>query len=117
MKVKTKQDYRKRRHLRLRQKICGTADRPRMSVYKSNRNLTVQCIDDLDGETVASCSTLEKDFSGSVDRDAAKQVGRAISERLKGKDVDTVVFDSGGFGYAGKIEEMAEAAREAGLKF
>lgn len=118
MRVKTKKDYRKRRHLRLRKKIKGSAGRPRMSVFKSNKNICVQCIDDRAGETLVSCSTFDKSVQGGTNnREKASEIGRSVAEQLKEKNIDTVVFDTGGFGYEGKVKDVAEAAREAGLKF
>lgn len=118
MKVKTKKDYRVRRHMRLRNKISGTGERPRMSVFKSNRNIAVQCIDDTAGRTIVSASTLAKDGQGASDGcERARMVGKSVAEKLLAQNIDTVVFDTGGFGYKGRIRDLAEAAREAGLKF
>lgn len=118
MKVKTKKDYRVRRHMRLRKKVGGTAERPRMSVCKSNRNLFVQCIDDVAGRTLASASSLAQDAGAVSDgREQARMLGKSVAEKLLAQDIDAVVFDNGGFGYSGKIKDLADAAREAGLKF
>lgn len=118
MKLKTKKDYRIRRHLRLRNKISGTAARPRMAVSKSNRNISVQCIDDISGKTLASASTLSKDApSSSGDCEAARMLGKSVAEKLIAQDIHAVVFDNGGFGYKGKVKELGDAARKSGLKF
>ncbi len=108
-----------RRHRRVRKKIHGTAARPRMSVYRSNKHLSVQVIDDDAGTTLAAASTTEADLrsaSGSS-VDAAKKVGELIGERAKAAGIDKVVFDRGGFAYHGRIAAVASAAREAGLEF
>lgn len=120
MKVKTKADYRQRRHLRLRQRVTGTAERPRMSVFVSGRHLYVQFVDDGAAATLAQVSTLSGDLkahAGRVTVDAAKQIGRRAAETAREKGIQTVVFDRGGFRYGGRIKALADAAREAGLKF
>ncbi len=118
MKVKTKKDYRKRRHMRLRSKVKGTADRPRMCVFKSNRNITVQCIDDGRGNTIASASTLDKAFEPGQDmKENSRRLGKKVAEQLLDNKIESVVFDTGGFGFRGNIKELANAARDAGLKF
>ena len=120
MKVNTKAEYRARRHLRLRQRIHGTADRPRMSVFMSQRHATVQFIDDAAGVTLAAVTTQAgelKAFSGRVTVDAAKKVGGAAAAAAKACGIATVVFDRGGFRFGGRIKALADAAREAGLKF
>jgi len=104
--------------MRLRNKVKGTAERPRMAVCKSNRNIVVQCIDDVSGCTLASASSLAKDAGGVADgREQARMLGKSVAEKLLSENIDTVVFDNGGFGYNGKIKDLADAAREAGLKF
>jgi large subunit ribosomal protein L18 len=109
-----------RRHRRVRKKIHGTAARPRMAVYRSNKHLSVQLIDDDAGVTLAAASTNEADLraagSGSS-VDAASRVGQLIGERAKAAGIDKVVFDRGGFAYHGRIAAVAAAAREAGLEF
>ena len=109
---------RQRRHLRVRRKISGTSERPRLSVYRSNKNIYVQLIDDVAGRTLAQASTLDKEvktkYSNKV---AAKEVGTLIAKRAKDKKIETVVFDRGGYIYHGIVKELAEAAREGGLKF
>jgi large subunit ribosomal protein L18 len=109
-----------RRHRRVRKKIHGTAARPRLAVYRSNKHLSVQVIDDDAGRTLASASTTEpalrSEGSGSS-VEAATRLGRVIAERAKSAGVDAVVFDRGGFAYHGRIAAVADAAREAGLEF
>ena len=120
MNVKTKQDYRQRRHQRLRQKLAGTPERPRMSVCVSHRHLYVQFIDDQAGATLVSVSTAAGDLkalAGRITVAAAKQIGAAAAAAARAKGIEAVVFDRGGFAYAGRIKALAEAAREAGLKF
>ncbi|AWK10639.1 50S ribosomal protein L18 [Streptomyces spongiicola] len=109
----------KRRHIRIRKKISGTAERPRLVVTRSNRGITAQVIDDLKGHTVASASTLDASIRGGEgDKSAkAKQVGQLVAERAKAAGIEAVVFDRGGNQYAGRIAALADAAREAGLKF
>ena len=109
---------RTRRHLRVRRKISGTAERPRLCVYRSNTNLYVQIIDDVAGNTLVSASTLDKEIKTKhANKEAAKEVGALIAKRAKAKKVETVVFDRGGYIYHGVVKELAEAAREGGLKF
>jgi large subunit ribosomal protein L18 len=109
----------KRRHIRVRKRINGTPQRPRLVVTRSNRGITAQVIDDLAGHTLASASTLDASIRGGEgDKSAkAKQVGQLVAERAKAKGVEAVVFDRGGNQYAGRIAALADAAREAGLKF
>ncbi|MER7622426.1 MULTISPECIES: 50S ribosomal protein L18 [unclassified Streptomyces] len=109
----------KRRHIRIRKKVSGTAERPRLVVTRSNRGITAQVIDDLKGHTLASASTLDASIRGGEgDKSAkAKQVGQLVAERAKAAGVEAVVFDRGGNQYAGRIAALADAAREAGLKF
>ena len=115
----TTQQARTRRHFRVRKKISGTAERPRLSVFRSSGHIYAQAIDDVNGRTLAAASTMEKDLrtgaTGNVD--AAKSVGRLIAERAKSAGITTVVFDRGGFHYHGRVAALADAAREAGLKF
>lgn len=109
----------KRRHIRIRKKVSGTPARPRLVVTRSNRHMVAQVVDDLAGHTVASASSLDASIrSGDGDKSAqAKQVGALVAERAKAAGVETVVFDRGGNKYAGRIAALADAAREAGLKF
>ncbi|GHJ34961.1 50S ribosomal protein L18 [Streptomyces sp. TS71-3] len=109
----------KRRHIRIRKKVSGTAERPRLVVTRSNRHIVAQVIDDLKGHTVASASTLDSSIrDGEGDKSAlAGRVGALVAERAKAAGVEAVVFDRGGNKYAGRIAALADAAREAGLKF
>ena len=109
---------RTRRHLRVRNKISGTAERPRLCVYRSNANLYVQIVDDVAGNTLVSCSTLDKDIKTKhANKEAAKEVGTMIAKKALEKNIKTVVFDRGGYIYHGVVKELAEAAREGGLEF
>ena len=109
---------RARRHLRVRRKISGTAERPRLCVYRSNTNLYVQVIDDVAGNTLVSASTLDKDVkTKKANKEAAKELGALIAKKALDKKIDTVVFDRSGYIYHGVVKELAEAAREGGLKF
>ena len=109
---------RARRHLRVRTKVSGTASRPRLCVYRSNNNLFVQVIDDTCGNTIVSASTLDKEVKVKHSKkEAAKEVSSLIAKRAIEKNIDTVVFDRSGYIYHGVIKELADAAREAGLKF
>ena len=109
---------RTRRHIRVRRKISGTAERPRLCVYRSNSNIYVQIIDDVAGNTICQASTLDKEVKiKHANKEAAKEVGALIAKRAKAKKVETVVFDRGGYIYHGVVKELAEAAREGGLKF
>ena len=112
---------RERRHARVRTKISGTAERPRLCVYRSNKNLFVQVIDDVNGTTLAAASTLDKDVKDSLTKtnnvEAAAKLGEVIAKKAADKGITNVVFDRGGFIYQGKIKALAEAAREAGLNF
>ena len=109
-----------RRHRRVRKKISGTAERPRLAVYRSNKHISVQLIDDLNGHTIAAASTVEPDLrkqgSGST-VDAAKRVGTLIAQRAKSAGVTKVVYDRGGFIFHGRVAAAADAAREAGVEF
>ena len=107
-----------RRHVRVRTKISGTADRPRLCVYRSNTNLYVQVIDDVAGKTLAQASTMDKEVKTKhANKEAAKEVGALIAKRAIEKNIKTVVFDRGGYIYHGVVKELAEAAREGGLEF
>ena len=109
---------RERRHVRVRRKISGTAECPRLCVYRSNKNLFVQVIDDVAANTIVSASTLDKEIKTKhANKEDAKEVGALIAKRALEKNIDTVVFDRGGYIYHGVVKELAEAAREAGLKF
>jgi large subunit ribosomal protein L18 len=106
-------------HKRIRKKVYGTPERPRLCVYRSLSHIYVQVVDDTKGQTICSASTVEKDMRGKSggNINAAKEVGKLIAERAKEKGVDSVVFDRGGYLYHGRIKSLADAAREAGLKF
>ena len=109
---------RARRHARVRRKISGTAERPRLCVYRSNSNIYVQIIDDVAGNTLAQASTLDKEVKEKhSNKVAAKEVGTLIAKRATEKNIKEVVFDRGGYIYHGVVKEVAEAAREGGLEF
>ncbi len=112
----TKKQLRVRKHMRLRQKVSGTAERPRMSLYRSNKHIQIQFIDDEAGVTLAAASTLEKGFEGTVNVEGAAALGKLAAERAKSAGITTVVFDRGGYKYHGKVKAVADAARETGLK-
>ena len=109
------------RHKRVRKKVTGTAERPRLSVYKSAKNIYAQLIDDINRTTLVAASTIDKEIDlGEVyggNKDAAKKVGELIAKKAVAKGISEVVFDRGGYLYHGRVRELAEAAREAGLKF
>ncbi|MDR0454871.1 MAG: 50S ribosomal protein L18 [Deferribacteraceae bacterium] len=121
--VNTKEKYlaRERRHIRLRKKLKGTPARPRLSVYKSNHYLYAQIIDDLNGKTLVSANSLEKElrakYRSVVNIKVAEAVGSLIGERAKAKGINSVVFDRGGFKYHGRVKSLADAARKSGLEF
>lgn len=107
-----------KRHKRVRAKISGTPERPRLNVFRSKQNIYAQIIDDTTGSTLVSASTVEKDFDGyGGNKEAARKVGKTVAERAKAKGIDAVVFDRGGYVYHGRVAELAEGAREGGLQF
>jgi large subunit ribosomal protein L18 len=112
---------RRRIRYRIRRKVTGTAEKPRLAVFRSDKHIYAQAIDDGSGRTIAHASSLDAELKGNVKRggnvDAAKVVGVAIAARLKDKGIEDVVFDRGGYLYHGRIKALADAAREAGLKF
>lgn len=109
---------RQRRHKRVRTKISGTTEVPRLAVCRTNQNIIAQIIDDTKGETLVYVSTLDKDIkTKKANKEAAKEVGTSIAKKAAKKNIETVVFDRGGYIYHGVVKEIAEAAREAGLKF
>ena len=115
----TRRTSRLRRHARLRKKVSGTAERPRLVVNRSSRHIHVQLVDDLEGVTLAAASSIEADVR-AVDGDkkaASSRVGQLIAERAKAAGIEEVVFDRGGYTYGGRIAALADAAREGGLKF
>jgi large subunit ribosomal protein L18 len=117
----TKREALRRRHHRVRKKLNGTAERPRLAVFRSNRHIYAQVIDDVAGRTLVAASTLDDSIRGGSDGTgniaAAKAVGALVAERAKAAGVDSVVFDRGGFQYHGRVAAVADAAREAGLQF
>ena len=118
MSVLTKREARMRRHRRVRGKVAGTAERPRLVVFRSNRGIEAQLVDDLAGKTLAAASWLhlKKTFKGSKSEQAA-EVGKLLAAKAKQAKVETVVFDRGGYLYHGRVKALADAAREGGLKF
>jgi large subunit ribosomal protein L18 len=112
---------RERRKLRIRRKISGTSERPRLSVFRSARHIYAQVVDDVNGKTVAHASTLSRDVRGEATEatkvEAAKSVGQAIAKLLLAKGIDTIVFDRNGYLYHGRVRALADAARASGLKF
>ncbi len=121
IKKKNKKDAVAKKHRRVRVKISGTTERPRLAVHKSNKHIYAQVIDDTKGVTLASAGTLETDFKSKYQNcgniEAAKDVGRLIAERSKNAGIEEIVFDRGGFIYHGRIAAVADAAREGGLVF
>ena len=118
MSTLTVRKARERRHRRVRGKVFGTAERPRLVVFRSNRGIEAQLVDDLEGKTLAAASWLQlkKGFKGSKTEQAA-EVGKLLAQNAKQANVETVVFDRGGYLYHGRVKALAEAAREGGLKF
>ena len=113
-----KKAMRLKRHIRVRGKVSGTAERPRLNVFRSNANIYAQIIDDVNGVTLVSANTLETGFEGATgNAEAAKKVGVTLAERAKAKGIEEVVFDRGGYVYHGRVAALAEGAREGGLKF
>ena len=116
-----KNKIRKRKHVRVRKKISGTAECPRLCVFRSNAHIYAQIIDDVAGTTLVAASTLDKDVKSSVSNgsniEAASQVGKLVAERAQAKGITEVVFDRGGYLYHGRVAALAQAAREAGLSF
>jgi len=113
-----KKAMRLHRHVRVRGKISGTPERPRLNVFRSNANIYAQLIDDVNGVTLVAANTLEKTFEGATgNAEAAKKVGLTLAERAKAKGIEQVVFDRGGYVYHGRVAALAEGAREGGLEF
>lgn len=121
IKKEDKNQLRQRRHARVRKNVSGTAETPRLNVYRSLNHVYVQIIDDVKGVTLASASTMEKSVreqvAGKTKTEAAKIVGAKAGERAKEKGIEAVVFDRGGYLYTGRVKAVADGAREAGLKF
>ena len=119
-KIDKNQD-RKKRHVRVRAKISGTPEMPRLNVYRSLNNIYAQIIDDEAGNTLVACSTLEKEVAAQIadktKKEAAKIVGETVAKKALAKGIEAVVFDRGGYLYTGRVKELAEGARAAGLKF
>ena len=117
----SRQKIRVKKHMKIRNRFSGTAERPRLAVFRSNNHMYAQIIDDTVGNTLVAASTVEKEVKEQLEKtnnvDAAAYLGTVIAKRAIEKGIDTVVFDRGGFIYQGKIEALADAAREAGLKF
>ncbi len=120
-KKSTRNDKRVARHARVRKDVFGTPERPRLCVYRSISNIFAQVIDDVSGTTLVSASTLDKEvkaaFANGGNKDAAKAVGEAVGKKAMAKGIETVCFDRGGFLYHGRVKELADGARSAGLKF
>ena len=118
---KSRAEMREKKHMRIRNRFSGTAERPRLAVFRSNNHMYAQIIDDTVGNTLVSASTLEKEIKAELNKtndvEAAAYLGKVIAKRAMDKGISEVVFDRGGFLYHGKIEALAEAAREAGLVF
>ncbi len=121
IKKKSRAEIREKKHARERNRYSGTAERPRLCVFRSNLHIYAQVIDDTKGHTLCSAGTVEKDIAKELEKtgnkEAAAYVGKVIAERALEKGIDTVVFDRGGYIYEGKVAALADAAREAGLKF
>ncbi|MFI3326595.1 MAG: 50S ribosomal protein L18 [Clostridia bacterium] len=118
VKKADKNEARLRRHKRVRGKISGTQERPRLNVYRSSTNIYAQIIDDVAGVTLCAASTLDKDFTGNgSNKEAAREIGKIIAKKALDKGITTVVFDRGGYIFHGRVKELAEGARESGLSF
>ena len=117
----SRNDRRLKRHERVRKNVFGTPEKPRLCVYRSNKNISAQIIDDVNGNTLVAASSLDKELKGEIayggNKDAAKAVGKAIGERAVAKGIKEVAFDRGGYLYHGRVKELADGAREAGLDF
>ena len=117
----SRKEIRVKKHMKIRNRFSGTAERPRLAVFRSNNHMYAQIIDDTVGNTLVSASTLQKDVKAELEKtnnvDAAAYLGKVIAEKAMAKGIKTVVFDRGGFIYQGKVKALAEAAREAGLEF
>ena len=117
----SRQKIRAKKHMKIRNRFSGTAERPRLAVFRSNSHVYAQVIDDVAGKTLVSASTLEKDIKAELkntdDTDAATKVGEVVAKRALEKGIKAVVFDRGGYIYHGKVKALADAAREAGLEF
>ena len=120
-KKESRTKIREKKHMKVRNRFSGTAERPRLAVFRSNEHMYAQIIDDTEGKTLASASTLSKDIKADLEKtgdvQAAQAVGKAIAAKAQEAGITEVVFDRGGFIYQGRVKALAEAAREAGLKF
>lgn len=116
-KTMSRNDVRKRRHARVRNKISGTPECPRLNVFRSSSHIHAQIIDDVHGVTLVAASSVDMKLENGGNVEAATKVGKEIAERAKAKKIENVVFDRGGYIYHGRVKALAEAAREAGLKF
>jgi len=118
---KLKNVQRRKRHNRIRSKVFGTSGKPRLCVFRSNKNIYCQLIDDESQKTITHASTMEKEmrekFSSSINKDAAKEIGKRIAEKAKELGISSICFDRSGYKYHGRIKELGEGAREGGLKF
>ena len=121
MAKESRNDKRLKRHERVRKNLYGTPERPRLCVYRSNKNISAQIIDDVNGTTLVSASSLDKELKAEIgyggNKEAAKKVGQLVGKRAVEKGIETVVFDRGGYLYHGRVKELADGARESGLKF
>ena len=121
MAKESRNDKRVKRHERVRKNLSGTPEKPRLCVYRSNKNISCQIIDDVNQVTLASASSLDKELKAEIgyggNKDAARKVGEAIASRALAKGIEVVAFDRGGFLYHGRVKELAEGARQGGLKF
>jgi len=117
----SKNATRRKRHQRVRNKVTGTAERPRLNVYRSSKHMYAQIIDDMTGKTLAAASTLDADvkadLSSTSNKEAAKKVGEIVAKRAKDNGIEEVTFDRGGYIYHGRVQNLAEGARDGGLKF
>ncbi|HPB63381.1 MAG TPA: 50S ribosomal protein L18 [Mesotoga sp.] len=120
-KHKDKKEQRQKRHLRVRAKLSGTAERPRLAVYRSEKHIYAQLIDDIKGITLVSASTVDREMRDSTEKpwnvEAASQVGKLLAKKALEKGISSVVFDRGGFNFHGRVKSLADGAREGGLKF
>ena len=121
MAKESRNDKRVKRHARVRKNLFGTPERPRLCVYRSNKNISAQVIDDVNGVTLVSASSLDKELKGEIgyggNKEAAKKVGEALAKRALAKGIEEVSFDRGGFLYHGRVAQLADGSLEAGLKF
>lgn len=121
MAKESRNDKRLKRHQRVRKDLYGTPEKPRLCVYRSNKNISAQIIDDVNGTTLVSASSRDKDLKAEIgyggNKEAAKKVGEAVAKKAVAKGIEEVCFDRGGFLYHGRVAELAEGAREGGLKF